>query len=87
MHTYSTNPINTNIKTDPLAEILNNISKNPAVYTNRQAININNKDEQCNEQINNKSLQQEAKAIEQCTKRAYISQKEEIINLPFKEVK
>ena len=57
-------------------EILNNINKNPAVYANRQAININNKDEQSNEQINNKSLQQEAKAIEHCNKRAYISHKE-----------
>ena len=65
-----------NIKMDPLAEILNNINKNPAGYSNRQPININNKDEQCNEQINNKSLQQEVKAIEQCTKRADISHKE-----------
>ena len=54
-----------NIKTDPLAEILNNINKNPAVYANRQPININIKEEQCNEQINSKSIQQEAKAIEQ----------------------
>ena len=54
---------NSNIKTDPLAEILNNINKNPAAYTNRQP-------------INNKSLQQEAKAIEQSTKRADTSHKE-----------
>ena len=54
---------NSNIKTDPLAEILNNINKNPSVYVNRQL-------------INNKSLQQEAKAIEQCTKRADTSHKE-----------
>ena len=52
-----------NIKTDPLAEILNNINKNPAVYNNIQL-------------INNKSLQQEARAIEQCTKRADTSHKE-----------
>ena len=61
-----------NIKTVPLMEILN-YTKNPAVYVNRQPINISNKEEQCNEQINNKSLQQEAKAMEQCTKRADIS--------------
>ena len=54
-----------NIKPDPLADILNNINKNPAVYANRQPININSK-----------SLQQEAKAMEQCTKRADISHKE-----------
>ena len=65
-----------NIKTDPLADILNNINKNPAVYANRLPINIKNKEEQCNEQINSKSLQQEAKAIEQCTKREDISHKE-----------
>ena len=65
-----------NIITDPLAEILNNINKNPPVYVNRQPINIDNKKEQCNEQINNKSLQQEAKAIEQCTERADISHKQ-----------
>ena len=54
---------NSNVKTDPLVEILNNINKNPAVYANRQP-------------INNKSLQQEARAIEQCTKRADTSHKE-----------
>ena len=69
-----------NIKTDPLAEILNNINKNPAVYANRQI------------STNNKSLQQEAKAMEQCTKRqTSVIRKEqafhEIINLPSKEVK
>ena len=65
MHTYSTNLIKTlNAKTDPLVEILNNINKNPAVYINRQP-------------INNKSLQQEAKAKEQYSKRADTSQKEE----------
>ena len=64
MHTYSTNPIkNFNVKTDPLVEILNNIIKNPAEYTIRQL-------------INNKSLQQEAEAIGQCTKRADTSHKE-----------
>ena len=64
MHTYSTNLIkNSNVKRDPLGKILNNINKNPAVYADRQL-------------INNKSLQQEAKAIEQCNKRADTSQKE-----------
>ena len=36
------------IKTDPLADILNNINKNPAAYTNKQALIRNSKDEQCN---------------------------------------
>ena len=54
---------NCNIKIDSLAEILNTINRNLAVYTNRQP-------------INKKSLQQEAKAIEQCSKRADTSHKE-----------
>ena len=40
-----------NIRTDPLAEILNNSNKNPIVYANRQTLNINNKDKQYNEQM------------------------------------
>ena len=65
-----------NIKTDPLVEILNAINKNATAYTIRQTTNINNKDGQCDEQINNKNQQQEAKDKEQCTKRADISHKE-----------
>ena len=64
------------IKTDPLADLLNNINKNPAAYTNKQALNIDKKDKQCNEQISNNDLQQGAKDIEQCTKRAIISHEE-----------
>ena len=37
---------------------------------------MNNKDGQCNEQINNKNQQQEAKDKEQCIKWADISHKE-----------
>ena len=64
------------IKTDPLVDILNNINKNPAAYTNKQALNRNSKDEQCNDQRSNKSLQQEAKAIDQCNKMASTSHEE-----------
>ena len=48
------------IKTDPLAEILNNINRNPAIYGTRQVMNTNNTYEQCNEQNTNKIAQQEA---------------------------
>ena len=34
-----------NIKTDPLSEILNNINRNSAIYTTRQVGNINNTSE------------------------------------------
>ena len=57
-----------NIKTDPLAEILNNINKNPAIYGTRQERNINNTSEQYNEQTTNKIAQQEAN-IEQYDKK------------------
>ena len=49
-----------NIKTDPLAEILKNINRNPAIYATRQARNINNTCEQYNEQTANKIVQEEA---------------------------
>ena len=65
-----------NITTDPLADLLNNINKNPAAYANKQALNSVTKGKQCIGQINNKSLQQEAKNIGQCTKKAGISHKE-----------
>ena len=62
-----------NIKTDPLAEILNNIKRNPAIYTTRQVSNINNTSEQCNDQTTNKIVQEEAD-IEQYNKKADSSQ-------------
>ena len=57
-----------NIKTDPCAEILNNINRNLAIYTTRHASNINNTSEQCNEQTTNKIVQEEAD-IEQYNKK------------------
>ena len=57
-------------------EILNTINKIPTAYANRNTTNIDNKDGQYNEQINNNNQQQEAKDKEQCTKRADISHKE-----------
>ena len=63
-----------NITTDPLADSLDNINKNPAAYHNKQALNSFTEDEQCSGQINNKSLQQEAENIGQCAKKAGISQ-------------
>ena len=62
-----------NIKTDPLTEILNNINRNPAIYTTRQASNINNTSEQYNEQTANKIVQEEAD-IGQYNKKADSSQ-------------
>ena len=50
-----------NIKTDPLAEIVNTININSTAYAIRQTANINNKDGQYNEQIDNNNQQQEAK--------------------------
>ena len=49
-----------NTKTDPLTEILNNINRNPAIYTTIQARSINNTCEQYNEQTTNKTIQEEA---------------------------
>ena len=62
-----------NIKTDPLAEMLNNINRNPAIYGTRQVRNINNTCEQYNEQTTNKIVQEEAN-IEQYNKKADSSQ-------------
>ena len=64
-----------NIKTDQLADILNNINKNPTVYANVQTPNINNSDGQDHEQINS-NQKQEAKDRKQCVKRTDISRKE-----------
>ena len=49
-----------NITTDPLADLLNNINKNPSAYNNKQSLNSIIEVEQSNGQINNKSLQKEA---------------------------
>ena len=81
-----------NITTDPLADVLDNSNKNPAAYDNKQALNSVTKGKQCIGQINNKSLQQEAKNIRQCTKKAGISHEkgkmiQERIFLPYKKVK
>ena len=65
-----------NIKTDLLAEILSTVNKNPIAYAIRQTTNINSKDGQYNEQINNNNNQQEAKEKEQCNKRTDISHKQ-----------
>ena len=62
-----------NKKTGPLAEILNNINRNPAIYASRQMRNINNTCEQYNEQTANKIVQEEAN-IEQYNKKADSSQ-------------
>ena len=59
--------------TDPLTEILNNINRNPAIYTTRQARSINSACEQYNEQTANKTVQEEAN-IEQDIKNADCSQ-------------
>ena len=64
-----------NITTDPLADLLNNINRNPAAYNNKQSLNSVTEDEQSNGQINNKSLQQEAENTEQSTKKTGINKK------------
>ena len=58
-----------------MADILNNISKNPTAYGNVQIPNVNNSDGQYHEQINS-DHKQEAKEKEQCVKRTDISRKE-----------
>ena len=62
-----------NKPTDPLAEILDNINRNPAMYATEQARNINNSYEQYNGQNANKSVQREAN-IEQYNKKTDSSQ-------------
>ena len=44
-----------NIKSDPLVDILNNIKKNPTAYPNVQTPNVNNSDGQYHGQINSDS--------------------------------
>ena len=59
---YSTKQIKQyNITTDPLADLLYNINKNPEAYTNKQTLNSVTKGKQCIRQTNNKCIQQEAK--------------------------
>ena len=64
------------ITTDPLADLLDNLNKNPASYTNKQTADSITKGEKCIGQIEDKSLQQEAKNIGQCTKKTGTSHKE-----------
>ena len=54
-----------NITTDPLADLLPNINKNPAAYNNKQSLSSVIEEEQSSGQIINKSPQQEAENIEQ----------------------
>ena len=62
-----------NITTDLLADLLNNINKNPAAYNNKQSLNSVTGVEQSNRKINNKSLQQEVENIEQSTNKTGIN--------------
>ena len=61
---------------DPLADLLNNINKNPAAYNNNQSLNSVTEVEQCNGQISKKFPQLETETIEQCTKKTGSSHKE-----------
>ena len=54
-----------NVKSDPLVDILNNINKNPTACANVLTSNVNNSDVQYHEQINS-DQKQEAKDKEQC---------------------
>ena len=67
-----------NTKTDPLTEILNNINRNPAIYTTRQVRSINSTCEQYNEQTTNKTVQEEAN-IEQDNKKKTAVRREEVL--------
>ena len=64
-----------NKATDPLAEILNNINRNPAIYATEWAMTINNTCDQYDEHNANKSVQKEAN-IEQYNKKADIRREE-----------
>ena len=69
-----------NKTTDPLAEILNNISNNPALYATEWTTTTSNTCDQYKEQNANKSVQKEAD-IEQYLKKADISHKKGIVNI------
>ena len=58
-----------NKTTDPLAEILNNINNNPALYTTEWVTTTSNTCDQCEEQNDTKSGQKEGN-IEQYHKKA-----------------
>ena len=62
-----------NITTDPLADLLINIKKNPAAYNNKQLLNSVIEEEQSSGQRVNKPHHQEAENIEKSTKRAGIN--------------
>ena len=76
MHTYSTNQINKNKNRSTSGHTQQYQQKSSNICLYIQALNTSNKDEQCNEQISNKSLQQDARHIEQCNKRAGINHEE-----------
>ena len=65
-----------NISTDPLADILNNIDKNPGAYNNKQVLNSVVEEEQSIGQIVNNPNQQVAENIEHSIKRTGINKKE-----------
>ena len=65
-----------NISTDPLADILNNIDKNPGEYTSKQVLNSVAEEEQSIGQTVNIPNQQVAENIEHSTKRTGINKRE-----------
>ena len=65
-----------NVSTDPLADILNNIDKNPGAYHNKQVLNSVAEEEQSIRQIVNNPNQQVAGNIEHSIKRTGINIKE-----------
>ena len=65
-----------NITTDPLADILNNIDKNPGAYNNKQVLNSVVEEEQNIGQTVNKPSQQVAENIEHSIKRTGINKRE-----------
>ena len=69
-----------NKTTDPLAEILNNINNNPALYATEQAMTTSNTCDQYEEQNNTKSGQKEVD-IEQDHNKAGDSRKKGIIDI------
>ena len=65
-----------NISTDPLADILNNINKNPGAYNNKQMLNCVVEEEQSTGQIVNNHNRQVAKNIEHSIERTDSNKKE-----------
>ena len=66
-----------NISTDRLADILNNIDKNPGAYNNKQVLNSVAEEEQSIGQIVNNPNQQVAENIEHSIKRTGINKRKE----------